>query len=144
MTGLKQTPHNHYTETHCTNTQKYPTYYRSILYTIPTAPNGTRISTHIHNTLATRSINRLGPNSILGRIPQNVSDSETQLSREDRVHLSRSRCEDHNALMTYRKRLHPETSDTCTLCNISTHTIHHIMKECPSLDPLRHPIIWVS
>ena len=86
------------------------------------------------HTYATRSINRLGPNSVLGRIPPNVSDSETELSRADRVHLARLRCGHHNTLMSYRKRLHPEISDTCPLCNISTHTIHHIIEECPSLD----------
>ena len=42
------------------------------------------------------------------------------------------------SLMPCRKRLHPETSNTCPLCDISTHTIRHIMEECPSLDPLRY------
>ena len=58
MTGLKQTPHIHY----ATHRNTPSTYYTSILDTIPTAPNGTSNSTHILNTLATRSINRLGPN----------------------------------------------------------------------------------
>ena len=138
MTGLKQTPHIHYT-THCTNPPKYHIH---ILHEHPRHhTNSTKRqsnSAHIHNTLATRSTNRLGPNSVLGRIPPNVSDSETELSREDRVHLSRLRCGQHNALMSYRKKLHPETSDTCPLCDISTHIIHHILEECLSLDPLRH------
>ena len=94
------------------------TYYTNILDTIPIAPSGTSNSTHIHNTLATRSINKLGPNSVLGRILPNVSDSETKLSRENPAHLSKLGCRHHNGLMYYRKRLHPETSDTCPLCDI--------------------------
>ena len=53
---------------------------------IPTAPSGTSNSTQIHNTLATRYINELGPNSVSGRIPPKVNDSEAELSSEDKVH----------------------------------------------------------
>ena len=31
-----------------------------------------------------------------------------------------------------------QKEDTSPFFHIDTHTIHHIMKECPSLDPLRH------
>ena len=77
------------------------------------------------HTYTTHSINVLGPNSILGRIPPKVDDSEAELTREDRVHLSRLRCINHNTLPSYRKRIHPEVSDTCPLCHIGAHTIHH-------------------
>ena len=40
--------------------------------------------------------------------------------------------------MSYRERLHLGTSDPCPLCDISTHTVHHIMEKFPSFDPLRH------
>ena len=93
------------------------TYYTNILDTIPIAPSGTSNSTHIHNTLATRSINKLGPNSVLGRIPRNVSDSETELNREDRVHLIRLRCGHHNALCSTERRYtlnHPTHAHSVT------------------------------
>ena len=113
-------------------------YYTNILDTIPPPPTGTNSNTHIHNTLATRFIQELGPNTVLGAIPPEVDDSEATLSREDQVHLSRLRCGHHNALMAYRMRIHTETSDICPLCNAGTHTTHHIMQECPSLTTLRH------
>ena len=42
--------------------------------------------------------------------------------------------------MTYRKKIHREVTDTCPLCHIGAHIIHHTMEECPSLDPLRHTL----
>ena len=66
---------------------------------------------------------------------------------EDRVHLFRLRCGHHNVLLFYRKRIHPEVTDTCPLCHIGAHTIHHIMEECLSLDSLRHshtPPLYVA
>ena len=114
------------------------TYYKEILNKIPPPPVGHCSKTHIHNTLATQSIHKLGPNKILGTIPPEIHASEAELSREDQVHLSRLRCGHHNSLMSYRKRLHPETSDICPLCNAHTHTIQHIMQECQSLTSLRH------
>ena len=64
MTGLKQTPHIHYTTPTHRNTPSTCTYYTNIVDTILTVPNGTNNSTHKHNTLATHSINRLSPNSL--------------------------------------------------------------------------------
>ena len=113
------------------------TRYTNILNTIPPPPGGISNKTHIHNTLATKSIRGLGPNTVLGAHPPEIDPSELSLSREDRVHLSRLRSGHHNSLLSYRKRLYPDTSDICPLCNSDTHTIHHIMQECHSLHLLR-------
>ena len=78
------------------------TYYTSILDTIPTALTGTSNSTLVHNTLATRSINGLDSNSVMGIIPPKVDDSEAELSRDDRVHLTRLRCEHNNSLLSQK------------------------------------------
>ena len=107
-------------------------------FSIPPPPSGTSRNTHIHNTLASRSIQRLGPNTVLGTIPPEIDPSESLLSREDQVHLSRLRCGHHNSLMSYRHRLHPDTPDTCPLCNTHPYTIHHVMQECHTLNTLRH------
>ena len=89
-----------------------------------------RIVLPSYTTSLTRSINVLGLNSVLGRIPPKVDD------------LSRLRCRHHNALLSYRKSIHPKVTDTYRMCHICTHTIHHIMEECPSLYSLRntHPL----
>ena len=113
-------------------------YYTDILNTIPPPPTDTNRKTHIHNTLATRSIQNLRPNTVLGTPPPEIDASESLLSREDQVHLSRLRCGHHNSLMAYRHRLHPETSDICPLCTSRPHTIHHVMQECQALETLRH------
>ena len=106
------------------NIRKTPaTYYSNILNTIPLPPPDTNSKTHIHNTLATRYIAPLGTNTVLGTIPPELDASEATLSREVQVHLSRFRCGQHNALMAYRNRLHPETPNTCPLCHASTQHI---------------------
>ena len=131
--------HTLHTEPTSRNIRTTPaTYYTNILDTIPPPPTGTNSNRHIHNTLATRSIQELAPNTVLGEIQSEVDASEATLSRVDQVHLSRLRCGHHNALMAYRNRLHPETPNTCPLCNAGTHTTHHVMQECHSLTTLRH------
>ena len=136
MTGLKQTPHIQFT-THCTNTHKYQKHPIHILHEHPRHPtNSTKrhklLYTHTQhpsNTFhqQTRSKQRLGKNPTKRERFRNRAQ---QRGPSPPIH--------HNVLMSYRKRLHHEKSDTCPLCNISTHTIHQIMEEGPSLGPLRH------
>ena len=114
------------------------THYTGKLNTVTTALSVLSKATDIHNTLVSRFNSRLNPNSILGRNPPVVNDSEIELSRSNRVHLSRLRCRHHNFLLSYRKRMiHTKESDTCRLCHFGIHMIHYIMEECSSLNTLR-------
>ena len=113
-------------------------HYSSILNTIPPPTNTTRLKTHIHTHLTRRALNSQNNNRILNTRPPAISSTETQLSRSERVHLTRLRCGHHPALNSYTHNIIDNThTDTCPICQTSPHTITHLMEECHGLVDLR-------
>lgn len=119
---IANTPHRHYT---------------NILNSIPPPTNITQNKKHIHTHLTRQALNNLPNNKILGTPSPNISSTETQLSRLERVHLTRLRCGHHQSLNTYKHRIDNTQTDICPLCQVSPHTITHLLVDCPNLAALR-------
>ena len=86
--------------------------YTGLLNTIPQ-----HAGSHIHTHFTNITIQKLGPNTILGTPPPEIHHSELALPRADRVHLSRLRCGHHSALVTYQKRIDDSADEVCTHCS---------------------------
>ena len=119
---IKNTPHRYYTR---------------ILNSLPQPTNTTQYKKHIHTHLTRQALNNLPNNKILDTPPPNISSTETQLSRSERVHLSRLRCGHHPNLNSYKHRINNTLTDLCPLCQVNPHTITHLIEECPNLAALR-------
>ena len=120
---VANTPHRHYTR---------------ILNTIPQPTNNTQYKKHIHTYLTKQALDNLANNKILNTPPPTISSTETQLSRSERVHLSRLRCGHHPSLYTYKHRIDNTHTDLCPHCQVDPHTVTHLMEDCPNLADLRH------
>jgi hypothetical protein len=112
-------------------------YYTSILNTVPPPIGNTSTKKHLHTIMTQRTLELAGNNKILGHPPPDISSTETQLSRLERVHLARLRCGHHPSLQTYANRIGQADSDTCPSCQGAPHTITHILLECPPWQELR-------
>ena len=119
---IKNTPHRHYS---------------SILNSIPQPANIAQYKKHIHTYFTRQVLTNLPHNKILDTPPPDISSTETQLSRSERVHLTRLRCGHHPALNTYKHRLHNAHTDLCPFCQASPHTVMHLIVDCPNLAALR-------
>ena len=111
-------------------------HYTNILNTIPPPPKITQYKKHIHTHLTRQALNNLPNNRILNTPTPTISSTETQLSRSERVHLTRLRCGHHPSLNTYKHRINTHT-DLCPLCQVSPHTVTHLLEVCPNLTALR-------
>ena len=115
---IKNTPHRHYT---------------NILNSLPPPTDITQYKKHIHTHLTRQALNNLPNNKILNTPPPIISSAETQLSRSERAHLTRLCCGHHQSLNTYKHRLDNTHTDLCPLCQISPHTVTHLIEDCPNL-----------
>jgi hypothetical protein len=66
-------------------------------------------------------------------IPPDISHTEQQLSRADRVRLSRLRCGHHPSLNSYKHRVDRTQTDLCPQCHSLPHTIRHLLLDSPEL-----------
>ena len=103
-------------------------HYGDILEEIPTTDRSH--GNEIHTAITARSIAALGPNSILGVPPPKIHQSERDLPRQDRIHLSRLRCGHHPALQAYQHRINSNNPPECPNCGTQPHTVIHVMEEC--------------
>ena len=103
-------------------------HYGDILEGIPTTDRSH--GNEIHTAITARSIAALGPNSILGVPPPKIHQSERDLPRQDRIHLSRLRCGHHPALQAYQHRINSNNPPECPNCGTQPHTVIHVMEEC--------------
>ena len=100
-------------------------HYGDILEGIPTTDRSH--GNEIHTAITARSIAALGPNSILGVPPPKIHQSERDLPRQDRIHLSRLRCGHHPALQAYQHRINSNNPPECPNCGTQPHTVIHVM-----------------
>ena len=112
-------------------------YYTDILNTIPQPASVTHYKKHIHTHLTRQALNNLPLNKVLNTPPPDICCTETNLSRSERVHLTRLRCGHHQSLNTYKHRIDNTHTDLCPLCQISSHTVKHLIEDCPNLANLR-------
>ena len=80
---IVQTPHRYYTD---------------ILQNIPPPHGQTSLKKHIHTHITQNAPELIAENKVLNAPPPNISSTETQLSRQERVHLARFRCGHHPSL----------------------------------------------
>lgn len=59
-----------------------------------------------------KSLSRLGSNTIIGAHPSPIDPSEAILTQTDRVHLARSHCDHHHALLSYHNTTPNDTRNT--------------------------------
>lgn len=119
---IANTPHRHYS---------------NILNTMPQPANISHYKKHIHTQLTRQALNNQPHNKILNTPPPDISSTETQLSRSERVHLTRLRCGHHQSLYTYKHRIDNTHTDLCPLCQVSPHTVTHLIVDCPNLAAIR-------
>ena len=112
-------------------------HYNSLYSSVLPVPGGTSLRGHIHTSITRRALEDMAPNSLLGARPPVVDPSERELSRRERVHLSRYRCGHHLGLPTYRHRIGLEDTDDCHFCGASPGSPEHILLHCPPLDTIR-------
>ena len=113
-------------------------HYRSLYNSLPPCPQGISERAHIHREMTGAALSAAPNNSLLQRRPPPVDPSEKNLSREDRVHLSRLRSGHHPSFPSYMHRIERATDDTCTLCSDAEGTVEHVLLHCPEAQQHRH------
>ena len=73
------------------------------------------------------------PYSELNIYPPPINEEEKNLSREERVHLSRHRCGHYSLIHSCTHRINLTDSDTCTLCSNAQVSLEHIILQGPHL-----------
>jgi hypothetical protein len=112
-------------------------YYLTILNSLPPPTDPANFIKHIHTHLTRNALSNLPINNIIDDTPPDISHTEQQLNRADRVHLSRLRCGHHPSLHSYKHRLDSTHSDLCPQCRTLPHTVKHLLLECPELAAAR-------
>ena len=108
-------------------------YYTDILESLPPIADPANSTKHIHTELTRRALAQPTHNTILNDTPPQISNTEKQLPRSDRVTLARLRCGHHPDLNTYKHRIDETHTDICPNCQASPHTVTHLLTECTSL-----------
>ena len=80
-------------------------YYTDILESLPPIADPANSTKHIHTELTRRALAQPTHNTILNDTPPQISNTEKQLPRSDRVTLARLRCGHHPDLNTYKHRI---------------------------------------
>ena len=91
-------------------------HYTALRAMIPPLPLGRSESSWLHQNFVARALAGAPPNNHLGEAPPPVNPDETDLHRQERVHLARLRCGHHLVLRSYESRLRPEVDPACRWC----------------------------
>ena len=80
----------------------------------------------LHTSAVRASIDKLGPNRLLGVVPPPIAASENSLSRLERSTLAQLRSGQCHLLNDYKVLMGRGTSATCPECLIRRHTVPHL------------------
>ena len=136
MLLFTQPPHPTQTNSKHT-TQTLHKHYTNILNSIPPPTRITQYKKHIHTHLTRHALDNLPNNKILDTPPPTISSTETQLLRSERAHLTRPRCGHHPSLNTYKHFIDNTHTHLCPLCQVSPHTVTHLIDDCSNFTALR-------
>ena len=96
----------------------------------------------IHTRAVRETINKNGPNRVLGRRPPPVHKSERRLPRGWRTTLSQLRSDFSKQLNTFLNRIGRNNTDLCPHCGSHPHTTNHLFS-CRSQPTNLRPIdLW--
>ena len=112
-------------------------HYSSLYSQIPPIPTRRTEKLWIHDQFVSEYLSQAPVNSILGEPPPLISNSESFLPRESRVHLARLRFENHPLLLTYQNMRDQITNLVCWYCGTGVENITHLLENCPPLSALR-------
>ena len=82
----------------------------------------------LHTSAVRKSIDKLGPNPLLGVVPPPIAPSEKTLSRLQRSTLSQLRSGQCHLLNDYKVLTGRGTSAVCPECKIRRHTVPHLFE----------------
>ena len=96
----------------------------------------------IHTDRVTTYLASRSPNRVLGILPPDIADEETQLPRHYRTTLSQLRSGHCSRLNDYRARINLVEDDICPECHTAPHSVGHIFRCTAAPTELTEEDLW--